>query len=65
MAETAAQRFARDTGYKALAGDANHEAGTQRAIRNFKDQPDERTLRRYAVEGGGASALEDYVDTIQ
>jgi len=65
MAETAAQRFARDTGYKALAGDANHEAGTARAIRNFKDVPDERSLREYAVPGGGASALEDYIDTIQ
>jgi hypothetical protein len=65
MAETAAQRFARDLGYRELAGDANHEAGTARAVRNFKYVPDERSLRQYAVEGGGSSALEDYIDTIQ
>ena len=65
MAETAAQRFARDTAYKTVAGDANHEAGADRAERNFKDVPDERSLRQYAVPGGGSSALEDYIDTIQ
>lgn len=64
MAETAAQRFARDTGYKELAGDANHEAGTARAIRNFKDVPDERSEREYVLTGTN-SALETYIDTIQ
>lgn len=64
MSETAAQRFARDTGYKALAGDANHEAGTVRAERNFKDMPAERSSRQYD-DGAGTSALEDYIATIQ
>ena len=64
-AETAAARFARDTGYKTITGLTAHENGTARAIRNYKSVPDERTLREYAVFGGGSSALEDYVDTIQ
>ena len=63
-AETAAQRFARDTGYKALSGDANHEAGTARAVRNYKDVPAERSAREYD-DGAGTSALEDYIATIQ
>lgn len=64
MAETAAQRFARDTGYKALTGIADHEDGTARAIRNYKNVPAERSGREYD-DGAGNSALETYIGTIQ
>lgn len=48
-AETAAERNARDFGYKLLTGDANHEAGTVRYDRNVKHQTDERLARQYAT----------------
>jgi len=63
-AETAAARFARDSGYKALTSIDNHEDGDARAIRNYKDVPDDRSEREY-VSTGTTSALKTYIATIQ
>jgi hypothetical protein len=62
-AETAAQRFARDTGYKALTSIADHEDGDVRFSRNYAGVPDERSLREYA-DGAGDSALENAIQAL-
>jgi hypothetical protein len=62
-AETAAQRFARDTAYKTLTAVANHEDGDVRFARNYADVPDERSLREYA-DGAGDSALENAIQAL-
>jgi len=63
-AETAAQRFERDTAYRTVTGLSVHEDGTARAVRNFKDVPATRSAYQYD-DGAGTSALEDYIATIQ
>jgi len=61
MAETAAQRFARDTAYKTLTSIDGHEDGDVRFARKYVSQDSERTDREYD-DGAGTSALSTYID---
>lgn len=61
--ETATERFARDTAFKTVDGDDNHEDGQDRFDRTYAQQDSERTDREY-VETDGDSALSDYIDSL-
>jgi len=61
MAETAADRFARDTGYETLTSIADHEDGDVRFARNYVSKDATMTVREYE-DGAGTSALKTYID---
>lgn len=64
-AETAEERFERDTAYKTIdPGVSKFEDGSDRFARTFVEQSDERLDRRYVDDSDDSSALADYVDSL-
>jgi hypothetical protein len=62
MAETAAQRFARDTAYKTVdPSDPRWEDGSAKFARDYVSKDPTMTVREYE-DGAGTSALKTYID---